>query len=127
MPAVKPIFLFRTEDLSQTRRLYEAFGLALVEEDHPGCPPHLSCDLGLALLEFYPASPKASPLKPGNDLLLIFEVADLDPVLKVVRAQDLKHGPIDIYDPDRRLRAVTVTDHDGRRVRVREIEPPTTH
>ena len=127
MPSVKPIFVFKSDDLGATRRFYEALGLTLVEETHEGCPPHLSCDLGLGLLEFYPTGPKAGPIKPGNDLLLVFEIDDLDPVMRMVRDLDLKHGAVDVYDPDRRLRAVTVHDPDDRRVRVREVAPPPLH
>jgi predicted enzyme related to lactoylglutathione lyase len=48
------LLVLRAADLEQTRRFYEALGLAFTREQHGAGPVHYACVLGDVVLELYP-------------------------------------------------------------------------
>lgn len=118
----RPVLVIKTKDLEKTRLLYEALGLAFMAELHEGCPLHYSCDFGGLLIEFYLNGKKADPVETGNDMLFIFDVENIDPILDACRKYGLEQGPMTFSGRNYAFRTLTVCDPDGRRIRVREID-----
>lgn len=128
MPGMTPAIVFFALDPDVTRQFYETLGLTFVEEKHGEGPVHYACDFRGAVLEIYPLRAGVS-IKPCDVVGAAFPVAEFDKTVAALKAMDLKPGKVVIYLEERRLRAVSVRDPDGRLIRLLESgeDPPTVH
>jgi lactoylglutathione lyase len=73
------LLVLRCTDLERSREFYEALGLAFAAEQHGSGPNHYSANLGGLVLELYPSSQAATPIRIG------VAVADVQAVVNAVR------------------------------------------
>ena len=123
MPRMTPAIIFYALETAATRQFYETLGLEFVEEKHGEGPVHFACDFLGMVLEIYPLRAGVS-VKPCDVVGVAFPVDDFDATVAALKAMELRLGAVGTYEiEDRKLRAVSVRDPDGRLVRLLESDP----